>query len=96
MNKFTPGPWFVVEDMRDETDGFTFIAGYDVKSDSSEIIGCEGISGDSAENLANAQLISAAPDLLEFATEWLERQGTDDNYMTAKARAAIAKARGEA
>jgi len=38
----------------------------------------------------------AAPELLEFATEWLDRQGTDENYMVMKARAAIAKATGEA
>jgi len=44
---------------------------------------------------ANARLISAAPELLEFAIDWLSRQGDDDNYMTAKARAAIAKAKGE-
>lgn len=31
-------------------------------------------------------------DLLEFVKEWLGRQGTDENYMVAKARAAIAKA----
>ena len=41
---------------------------------------------------ANARLIAAAPDLLEFVKEWLGRQGTDENYMVAKARAAIAKA----
>jgi hypothetical protein len=29
--------------------------------------------------------------LLEFVQEWLDRQGTDNNYMTAKARAAIAR-----
>ena len=39
----------------------------------------------------DARLIAAAPVLLAFAKEWLERQGTDENYMTAKARAAIAK-----
>ena len=38
---------------------------------------------------------AAAPELLEFVKEWLERQGSDDNYMTAKARAAILKATGE-
>ena len=38
---------------------------------------------------------AAAPELLEFVKEWLERQGSDDNYMTAKARAAVAKATGE-
>jgi hypothetical protein len=47
------------------------------------------------QQAANARLISAAPELLEFAVEWLSRQGDDDNYMTAKARAAIAKAKGE-
>jgi hypothetical protein len=44
----------------------------------------------------DAHLIAAAPELLEFATEWLDRQGTDENYMVMKARAAIAKATGEA
>ena len=44
---------------------------------------------------ANARLIAAAPDLLAFITEWLSRQGNDANYMTEKARAAIAKAKGE-
>lgn len=43
---------------------------------------------------ANARLIAAAPELLEFVKEWLDRQGSDENYMTAKARAAIAKAIG--
>ena len=41
------------------------------------------------------RLMAAAPDLLEFVSEWLSRQGDDNNYMTAKARAAIAKATGE-
>ena len=45
--------------------------------------------------LANAHLRAAAPELLEFVKEWLERQGSDDNYMTAKARAVILKATGE-
>jgi len=46
------------------------------------------------EATANARLIAAAPELLEFAKEWLSRQGTDANYMTAKAKAAIEKAEG--
>lgn len=45
---------------------------------------------------ANARLIAAAPELLEFVKEWLGRQGTDENYMVAKARAAIDKAEGGA
>ena len=43
---------------------------------------------------ANARLIAAAPDLLEFVKEWLDRQGSDENYMTAKARDIITKAIG--
>ena len=44
---------------------------------------------------ANVRLIAVAPELLEFVEEWLRRQGGDDNYMTAKAKAVIAKAKGE-
>lgn len=44
---------------------------------------------------ANARLIAAAPDLLEFAQLWISRQGDDTNYMTEMARAAIAKATGQ-
>lgn len=36
-----------------------------------------------------------ASELLDFAKEWLSRRGDDDNYMTAKCRAAIAKAEGD-
>lgn len=43
----------------------------------------------------NARLIAAAPKLLEFVQEWLNRQGTDANYMTAKAREVITEATGE-
>ena len=39
-----------------------------------------------------ASLIATAPDLFSFVQEWLDRQGTDENYMTAKARSIIAKA----
>ena len=45
---------------------------------------------------ANARLIAAAPELLSFVKEWLDRQGSDENYMTTKARKAIFKATGEA
>ena len=38
------------------------------------------------------RLHSVNAELLEFAKEWLDRQGTDENYMVMKARAAIAKA----
>jgi hypothetical protein len=90
MSKHTPGPWKM---------GFNFtneqaIIGKDgvVVADASWLggSGCEL----SIDNPADAKLIAAAPDLLEFAKEWLDRQGTDENYMVMKARAAIAKANG--
>lgn len=46
------------------------------------------------EMQANARLIAASTELLEFVKEWLGRQGTDENYMVAKARAAYTKATG--
>lgn len=52
------------------------------------------------ENEANARLIAAAPELLEALQEMMSRYGSKnsgfDNEETAKARAAIAKAKGEA
>ena len=61
--------------------------------------------GDAQSDVSNAfandaidmyeRIRSAAPDLLAFATEWLNSQGGDSNYMTEKARAVIAKATGE-
>lgn len=39
-------------------------------------------------------LLAERDALLEFAQEWLARQGSDNNWMTEKARAAIAKAKG--
>ena len=64
---------------------------------------CDGIPTDMLEAMPfgpaalvpmYARLEAQRDELLAFAQEWLERQGTDENYMTAKARAAIAKAIG--
>ena len=87
MSNHTTGPWIYA------IPGDSFVA-----SDNGLICRRPAVSGGgSAPNNweANARLIAAAPDLLAFAQEWLERQGTDENYMTAKARAAIAKAIGD-
>ncbi len=66
MGKHTPGPWFVVADERyDPFFCADRIVGYDVKSSTVEVVGSEGISGESEINLANANLIAAAPELLE-------------------------------
>ena len=83
--KHTPGPWEAVSNLV-RTARTPEGGGYLVAE-------CPANMGN---RLEDAQLIAAAPDLLAFACEWLERQGTDCNYMTEKVRAAIAKATGEA
>ena len=89
--KHTPGPWKSTPSIPEE--------GYEVfwiESDDELQNQIADVRGpQNAENTSNARLIAAAPELLMFAQEWLDRQGTDKNYMTAKARAAIAKATGE-
>lgn len=103
MGKHTRGPWVVVADERyDPFFCADRIVGYDVKSSTVEVVGSEGISGESEINLANANLIAAAPELLE-ALECVLTQ-LESEYMPSdesgaaivKARAVIAKARGEA
>jgi hypothetical protein len=87
----TPGPWKMGPNFSHEE----AIIGKDGKvvADASWTggSGCEL----SIDNPADANLITAAPELFEFVKEWLDRQGTDENYMVMKARAALAKARGE-
>ena len=98
MNKFTAGPWKVVADERyDRFAEADRIVGYDIKSADGEIVGSEGISGDSEINLANAHLIAAAPDLLEALSEIINDGGkfVMTNETHRKARAAIDKARGD-
>ena len=110
MNKFAAGPWKVVADERyDRFAEADRIVGYDIKSEDGEIVGSEGISGDSEINLANARLIAAAPDLLEaaqlalqIAESWIHDQLDGTSSIDGAllhldpVRAAIARARGEA
>jgi hypothetical protein len=87
MTKHTPGPWLV--------EGRTVYAlNDDGYNRFSALVQDAHTPGDELE--ANARLIAAAPELLEFALLFLERNGADETWMTAQARAAIAKARGEA
>ena len=100
MRAHTPGPWKKSERLNGPwwhiSSGHS-IDGQECGSGRQAIACVHGESKQGAKAYAemfeaNARLIVAAPDLLAFAQEWLERQGTDENYMTAKARAAIAKA----
>ena len=88
MSYFTQGPFSVAETRHK----------YDIviRGPKNEPIALVLIAGFSKkEGAANANLLAAAPDLLEFVAEWLSSQGNDKNYMTEKARAAIAKATGD-
>jgi len=94
MSKHTQGPWKAVpQAVVDAVEMFEIaqVSHFVVVSDAGELWPSkQGAPED------DARLIAAAPGLLEFAQEWLSRQGTDENYMVARARAAIAKATGEA
>ena len=92
--KHTPGPWSFGYGVTTEY-GEVFGVGVTTKPDWTVVCAVSRPGDVNAIDEANARLIAAAPVLLAFAQEWLERQGTDENYMTAKARAAIAKATGE-
>ena len=64
----------------------------------SGMVAIDGANGEEVTGFVfpeDGRLIAAAPDLLEFVAEWLSSQGNDKNYMTEKARAAIAKATGD-
>ena len=106
--KFTPGPWCVFEDIRTDKnpygrDSEEYIAGFNIESGNYEVVGCDGISGGSDIERANAHLIAAAPELYEALEEMSSclsdiisgnDWGAVEEYLD-DARAALAKARGE-
>ena len=79
MRYFTPTPWRI-------------------GAIESGMVAIDGANGEEVTGFVfpeDGRLIAAAPDLFEFIAEWLSSQGNDKNYMTEKARAALAKATGE-
>ena len=83
MSKHTPGPWAI----RQEKEGWCRI--YAPKD--------YYVGGEIAHYVsnANANLIAAAPELLEFANEAIRYAGLHgDDYLADKARAVIAKTTG--
>jgi hypothetical protein len=99
----TPGPWMPPEPTSNRVilEGGTIYKIRANKRDKTPIVFVAGLDDDGRdEGPANASLIAAAPDLLEALEVMTERQslysgGHDDGAIT-KARAAIAKAKGEA
>jgi hypothetical protein len=88
MSKHTPGPWRVVDSWND----------YMVEGQNGEeIIWQDGPHNTPTINKANARLIAAAPDLLEALVAIVGNSSIQrvSDELHAKARAAIAKAKGE-
>jgi hypothetical protein len=90
--KWTPGPWEIVP--HDRYDKDILIVPSSVWVDNDDV--------DHEESKANASLIATAPDLYEALTYAMhlirESPGANETYRAAaerKARAALAKARGE-
>lgn len=88
MNKHTPGPWSFYDDSNDgKTNRIEIVAiGKTVARIYHSV---------PDEDLPNARLIAAAPDMLEFAKAVVRYAGASgDDYLAEKARAVIAKATG--
>lgn len=87
--KFTPGPWFIskkfVVGPRDQEDGQSY----------GMIVGVADVYGENRS--ADAHLIAAAPDLYEVVEAMARFDGRNNNHhLKNMAKAALAKARGEA
>lgn len=99
MNNHTPGPWVVADDVV-----------FQVRADDNKMLVAEvrgwgyltgsgglALLSDDAERVqkANAQLIAAAPDLLEAAERLIEHYSNDlPDHLVEEFNTAIAKARG--
>jgi hypothetical protein len=92
IKQHTPGPWYIAGEITDRFGDTTII------KDADREVVCEINEDDYDEN--NANLIAAAPELLEALDEFLSIDDWVDSdiaplSLVDKARAAIAKARGE-
>lgn len=97
--KWTPGPWMAVK----KAEGDDYVYGFDFFL-SSPSYGCVGYWIGGKDNHKDerwcltehdANLISAAPDLYDALEKLLALQTTTEGNAQRKARAALAKARGE-
>ncbi|NVD44355.1 hypothetical protein [Qipengyuania atrilutea] len=100
MGEATKGPWELQTTAKHTVQAFTRghwheISSPDYADPIAEVYDTDDTFG--SESLANARLIAASPDLLEALEECLREHGgfTIKGECERKARAAIAKARGE-
>lgn len=91
---FTPGPWAVVPTPFQE--GFTVNAQpHAALRGFTKVVAFIGDESN-AEVAANARLIAAAPDLIDFV-KWVDARGGDNNQMEIfqRARTLLSKAQGQ-
>ena len=88
----TPGPWAVKHLHGLKADAFNITAH---NGEWTICMGPNWFPEHAEENSANANLIAAAPELFAFAEYVLEMDPESDAPLFAKARAALAKARGQ-
>jgi len=99
QNQFTPGPWHYQQETDSRRDGYIRPALTPIQPGMQNMpavarachSGC-GVT----EMRANARLIAAAPDLIDALQTMLDSFAEcDDNWQVQKARAALAKAKGD-
>ena len=106
MGKYTPGPWARYDNGGETEDGFVYGSGYATTIWGPKGPGYGAIAKfgytPNEESIANAQLCSAAPEMLEALKEALEALERADDYgvpglgrIIDAAYAAIRKAEGE-
>ena len=93
LNAHTPGPWLA--EVGDHTHHYTRVVNDDDRT--IYYLYSTGKKAEYEREIANAHLISAAPDLLDVARQvaQLAEKWGEQGALVRAARAAIAKARGE-
>jgi hypothetical protein len=95
-NAHTPGPWSI-QQIHDAKNGYADWQTFAIRGPENVCLAMVGeVDHYKSERIPhNARLIAAAPELLEALEEMLNAGVNDDPNMYDRARAAIAKARGE-
>ena len=88
--RHTPGPWWVEIETAENAEWSRKWPTID--SENYQVVGTEGLYGDIETDIANANLIAAAPDLLAALMDAVRVLGNDT---PASVWAAITKAKGE-
>ena len=95
-NKHTPGPWSWYTDYNEDNVFAVWVEAPDVTRKTANICVADCSWAELLEEAeANAALIAAAPDMYEVLEDLLKYKGVMSDESVARARSAIAKARGE-